>query len=118
VTDMARDPEEDVELGELVEAAPEPVGRVSSAMVALRLSAELLGRATAYGRQHGLTLSEVFRRAVDQLTDTSSATRATFVMSGTVAFGPSLVHGAPAIATGRTLEATVPGTDLAFTRVP
>lgn len=60
-----RDPELDVELGEQVGAAPRK--RTGAAMVAVRLSADLLERVDAYARANGLTLSDVLRQGVERV---------------------------------------------------
>jgi hypothetical protein len=54
--------EEQVELGRKIEAR---TGR--SSVVAVRVSADLLGRVSDYARENGMTISEAFREGVSRL---------------------------------------------------
>src|SRR5712692_6302051 len=58
-----RPSDEDVELGEEAEARRKP----GAAMVAVRVSSELLERIQNYSRANGLTVSEAMRMGAEQL---------------------------------------------------
>lgn len=85
------DPELDIELGEEVEAAPRR--GTGTAMVAVRLSAEMLERVDAYARANGLTMSDVLRQGVEKVL-AGSGDAGPFIISGTIVLtGPGQTHG-------------------------
>jgi hypothetical protein len=59
------DPDEDVELGALVEARAQ--GASAGAVLAVRVSRDLLARMSEYGRLRGMTVSEVLRLGGERL---------------------------------------------------
>lgn len=59
------DPDEEVELGTLVEARVR--GGVAGAVVAVRVPRDLLARMSEFGRLHGMTASEVLRLGAERL---------------------------------------------------
>jgi len=92
-----RDPDANVELGELVDAK-DPKGR--PAVLAVRVSSDLLERLTDYARLRGLTVSEVVRRAAEQLT-AGGITAGPVYYTGAELRGPGLIHGSPATGSAR-----------------
>jgi len=99
------DPDEDVELGSLVEAKTTK-GR--AAVVAVRMSPDLLARINDYGHAHGMTMSEVLRAGAEQLVRQTIQIGPNFV-SGTLVYGPQLHTGFPSAGTGRSMS--VPTSD-------
>jgi hypothetical protein len=101
-----------VELGEEVEAAPR---RKGSPMVAVRVPPELLEAVSGYAEQTGMTISEVFRSAVERLVRGSFA-GPTFV-SGTlvVMAGGTIVQGSPSSGIGRSRRESTPNPDFVGT---
>ncbi len=100
-----RDPEEDIELGELVEAKA-PKGRPS--VVAVRVSADLLARLNDYAQARGLTVSEVIRRAAEQILAGGLSAGAVYYTGGELR-GPGLIHGSPATGSARISHASSKG---------
>lgn len=72
------DPDEDVELGEQVDAR---VAKPSAKVVAVRMQRELLARVSAYAQRRGITVSDVLRQGAERL------------IGETVHFGPTYVTG-------------------------
>jgi hypothetical protein len=105
------DPEEDVELGELVEAT---ANHRRGAMVAVRVSPDLLARLTRYAAARHMTVSEVIRRAAEQLT--SPGAQDVAYLTGTVIVGSGLVNGTPTASGGR--SQTLTAADRATTSSP
>jgi hypothetical protein len=99
VTD--HDPEEDVQLGDLVEAK---VSRGRASIIAVRVSADLLARLSEYADVRGLTISEVVRRAAEQITAGGMSAGAVYYTGGELR-GPGLIHGSPATGSARTTHA-------------
>ena len=74
-----RDPDEDVELGDEVEAKRKP----GTALVAVRVPSDLLERLQGYARTRGVTVSEALRLGAEQLvTGSASATYSLTVRTG------------------------------------
>jgi hypothetical protein len=91
--------EEDVELGEQVETRT----RSGAAVVAVRVSRDLLARINGYGRQRGITVSEVLREGAERLLD--GAADSGHYVSGASVQGPSVIPGSPSSGgRSRTLE--------------
>jgi hypothetical protein len=93
--------EEVAELGRRVEAR---TGR--SSVVAVRVSADLLDRASTYARTNGTTVSDVFREGVEQLIAASVPHKVVNV-TGLYVFGSGITVGSLTGTTGvsRVLEA-------------
>lgn len=79
-----RDPEEDVELGEEVEAKRKP----GTALVAVRVPSELLERVQLYARGRGLTVSDALRLGAEQLVAGSSTTTYSLTVRTGLEFAP------------------------------
>jgi hypothetical protein len=77
------DPELDVELGEQVDVAPRK--RKGAALVAVRLSADLLERVDEYARANGLTLSDVLRQGAERVI-AGPTDAGPFIASSTIVF--------------------------------
>lgn len=92
--ELELDQEEVVELGRRVEAR---TGR--SSVVAVRVSADLLERASAYARSNGTTVSEVFRDGVEQILSAGSSHKAVNV-TGLYVFGSGITVGSLTGTTG------------------
>lgn len=60
---VGRDPDEDIELGEEVEATRKP----GMSLVAVRVPSELLESVQLYARARGLTVSDALRLGAEQL---------------------------------------------------
>ena len=95
-----KDPEMDVELGELVEVAP---AKSQASVVAVRVAPDLLARITEYAGARGLSVSEVLRRGAEQLTSGLVGVGAVYY-TGSELRGPGLVHGSPATGSARTKQ--------------
>jgi hypothetical protein len=67
------DPETDVALGEEVAWTRRTTG---TAIVAVRVSTELLAKMGDYGAERGMTLSDVLRTGAERLMDESSSDQA------------------------------------------
>lgn len=92
------DPDTEVDLGAMVEA---DTSRSRGAVMAVRLSPDLVGRISSYAAARGITASEVLRRGAEQLVDGVAETRAVVYQTGTVIVGPGIVHGTLANGTGQ-----------------
>lgn len=79
-----RDPEEDVELGEEVDARRKP----GTALVAVRVPSELLERVQLYARGRGLTVSDALRLGAEQLVAGSSTTTFSLTVRTGLEFAP------------------------------
>jgi len=64
------DPDEDLELGAHVQARVR--GPAAGAVVAVRLTRDLLVRLSDYGQRHEITVSEVLRRGAERLVEPRS----------------------------------------------
>jgi hypothetical protein len=106
---IERDPEDDVELGELVEARTH---KARPAVVAVRISADLLARLSDYAEARGLTISEVLRRAAEQITAGGLSAGAVYYTGGELR-GPGLIHGSPATGSARITQAAEKGSSKA-----
>jgi predicted transcriptional regulator len=96
------DQEEDVELGEHVQAT---ANHRRGAMVAVRVSPDLLARLNEYASARRLTVSEVMRRAAEQLTS-GRATQDVAYLTGTAIVGSGVVNGTPTASGGRSQTLT------------
>lgn len=82
--------EEDVELGEQVEVRTRPQ---AGAVVAVRVSKDLLARVNEYGRLRGLTVSDVLREGAERLV--TGTVNLTHYVSGAQVEGPGITPGSP-----------------------
>jgi hypothetical protein len=89
-----RDPEEDIVLGERVEARrPE---RGAAPVIAVRMSRELLARISEYAAGRGITVSEALRNGAELLTGENQVLGPTYV-SGVNVHGGAVIYGSPSI---------------------
>ena len=88
---MTRDDrrDEDVELGEEVKVRR----RGGTALVAVRLSTELLGRVQAYAKASGLTVSEVLRMGAESIAYYGATTASTQTVRSLVSSMPAETAG-------------------------
>lgn len=84
------DPEEDVELGAQVEARTRGT---AGAVVAVRVSRDLLARINEYASRRGMTLSEVMREGAERLV--GGTVNLTHYVSGPQVDGPRVIPGSP-----------------------
>jgi hypothetical protein len=82
-----RPSEEDVVLGEEVEARRKP----GAAMVAVRVSSELLERIQNYSRAHGLSVSEAMRMGAEQLVAAPTTASFSLTVRSVADFAPGNV---------------------------
>lgn len=97
------DPDAEVELGEAVDVNPK-TARTRGAVMAVRLSPDLLARVTAYAAARDMTISEVMRRGVEQLVSGHLQPPNVVYHTGAVLVGPGIVHGSPVSGTGQSLR--------------
>lgn len=105
MTDPKRttDPEADVELGARVETNPK-TARMRGAVMAVRLSPDLLARLNEYAIARHLTVSEVIRRAAEQLVSGVGQAQGAVYQTGALLVGPGIVHGSLTTGTGQSLR--------------
>lgn len=84
------DPEEEVELGAQVEARTRGT---AGAVVAVRVSRDLLARINEYGRLRGMTVSEVMREGAERLV--GGTVNLAHYVTGPRVDGPRVIPGSP-----------------------
>ncbi len=89
--------DESVNLGDIVEVKP---GKSRGAAVAVRLSADLLGRINDYAESRGMTVSDVLRGGAELLVSGGVAAGPVYY-TGLELRGPGLIHGNPATGSAR-----------------
>lgn len=82
------DPEEDVELGALVEARTRGS---AGAVVAVRVPRDLLARINGFAKLHGITVSEVMREGAERLV--GGTVDLAHYVSGPKVDGPRVIAG-------------------------
>lgn len=98
------DPEDDVTLGDLVEAK---VPRNRSAVIGVRVSPDLMARLNEYASARDLTVSEVVRRGAELMVDGGST--GPVYHTGVNLKGVGLVYGAASGSMSQ--SATIPESD-------
>lgn len=99
----AVDPDAEVDLGERVDVNPK-AARTRGAVMAVRLSPDLLARVTEYAAARDMTISEVMRRGAEQLVSGQGNPPNLVYHTGAVLVGPGIVHGSPVSGTGQSLR--------------
>lgn len=92
-----------VELGDEVELNPK-TARAYGAVMAVRLSPDLLARLNEYASARDMTISEAMRRGAEQLLAGVGHSRSLVYHTGAVLTGPGIVHGSPTSGTGQSLR--------------
>ncbi len=104
------DRDADVELGPMVETNPKTT-RTRGAVMAVRMSPDLLARLNEYATARNMTISDVIRRGAEQLLSGANQAQGVVYHTGAVLVGPGIVHGSLTSGTGQSLRTATEETE-------